>query len=363
VPGPGGLALELEYNTGLYRPETAGRMIGHLETLLTRIVKHPAVPIRELDVLGEAEKRQLLTWGASLKAAVACATRLPAWEVLMAASPAAHPFVGVLDEDGRPVPVGVKGEICLGGPGPGHGEGLPAGKWVENPFGDGWLCRTGELGKWRADGTLQCLGPADHRVHIRGFRVEPAGIESVLRSLPGVDAAVVVARTNPDAGKELVAYFTGPQPLDAVQLRSRLVQTLPAYLVPAYLVQLDALPLAPGGAVDTRRLPDPAGFGARSGTAYVAPRNALEEQLADIWAEVLDRQPVGVRDNFFDLGGHSLKATRVISKVHEALGIKIDLKDLFIDPTIEHLANYLDTLRWIDAEVEVAGDEGNEVIL
>ncbi|MCW3466344.1 non-ribosomal peptide synthetase [Chitinophaga nivalis] len=238
---------------------------------------------------------------------------------------------------------GAIGEICVGGYGLSQGylnnPALTAEKFVANPLVPGTLMyKTGDLGRWLPDGNIAFAGRKDDQVKIRGFRIEPGEIENTLLAYPPVEAAIVVVRTDAAGEKQLVAYVTGKEQLDITALRAALGQTLPAYMIPAYFMQLEQLPLTPNGKTDRHNLPDPVGTAVLSAVTYIAPRNATEQQLAAIWTEVLSRTDIGVKDNFFDLGGHSLKATRLAGRIYQAFEVKLALKELFINPVLEQQA-------------------------
>jgi hypothetical protein len=193
--------------------------------------------------------------------------------------------------------------------------------------------------RWRPEGTLEFLGRLDQQLKLRGFRIEPGEIETVLSGHPAVRTAVVIAREDAPGDVRLVAYVV-PEgtSVDGSELRRVLEQRLPEYMVPAAIVVLESLPLLPNGKLDRRALPAPDGSEPGGREDYVAPRTPLEEMLAGIWAKVLRLERVGIRDNFFALGGHSLLATQVISRVRTAVGIELPLHALFEDPTIAGLA-------------------------
>ncbi|MVT11424.1 non-ribosomal peptide synthetase [Chitinophaga tropicalis] len=252
----------------------------------------------------------------------------------------------VLGSDDQLVPVGVAGEICIGGTGLARGylnkPELTAEKFVADPFRAGErIYRTGDLGRWLADGNIEYLGRKDDQVKIRGYRIELGEIESALQGHESVTAAAVIARVVGSGEKELVAYVVGGEALQASVLRAYLGKTLPAYMVPGYYVQLEALPLSPNGKLDRKRLPSPEGMGLPGGHEYVAPRSATEKQLAEIWESILGKQQIGIKDNFFELGGHSLKATRLASQVYKTFEAKISLKDLFAVPVLEEQAAFI----------------------
>jgi len=256
----------------------------------------------------------------------------------------------ILDERMQPLPVGCVGQLWLGGDGVAQGyhnrPELTQAAFIPDPFHPepgAMLYRTGDLARFRPDGAVLYLGRRDGQVKIRGFRVELGEIESRLRGLPGVTDAIVMPR--PIAGvTELVAWVEG-KGLAEETLRAALRQVLPAYMVPARILLLAALPLNANGKVDRRRLPDPeADAAATSGTGAAPPRTALEARLCAVWAEVLGRQTVGIHDNFFELGGHSLAAARIVARLKEEDGRTVPLASLFTQPTIAALAGALETL-------------------
>ncbi|MEV1177007.1 amino acid adenylation domain-containing protein, partial [Nonomuraea sp. NPDC049784] len=261
--------------------------------------------------------------------------------------PIANTRVYVLDRHLQPVPVGVPGELFVGGNGLARGYGgqpeLTAERFLADPFaGDGArLYRTGDRVRWRPDGQLEFLGRVDEQVKVRGHRVEPGEVEAALRAHPQIAAAVVVG-----AEQRLAAYLVpadhGEGIPSAGELRAFLLAGLPDYLVPSVFVELAALPLSPSGKVDRAALPAPVGGSAGSGAAYVAPRTPTEEMLAGIWAQVLGLDRVGVLDEFFELGGHSLLATQVMSRVRAAFGAELPLATLFDHPTVAGLAAAVD---------------------
>ncbi|MCY1016471.1 non-ribosomal peptide synthetase [Pyxidicoccus sp. MSG2] len=253
----------------------------------------------------------------------------------------------VLDERGEPSPVGVAGEVYVGGASVAHGyHGRPeltAERFLPDPLSaqlGGRLYRTGDKARWLGDGNLEFLGRLDGQVKVRGFRVELGEVEVALRALPGVkDAAAAV-----DVGtKRLVGYVVqgAHEAWDAEALKRQLGRALPEYMVPSMMVRLDALPLAPTGKVDRKALPAPDLSRQDLGSGYEAPRDALEHQLVPVWEEVLGVRPVGVRDDFFAMGGHSLLATRVVSRLREVLGREVPVRLLFESPTVAALAERL----------------------
>ncbi|HEU0014494.1 MAG TPA: amino acid adenylation domain-containing protein, partial [Longimicrobium sp.] len=263
--------------------------------------------------------------------------------------PIANASIYVLDGAGEPVPVGVTGELYLGGAGVTRGyRGLPgqtAERFLPDPFGatpGARLYRTGDLGRWLPDGTIEFMGRGDAQVKVRGFRIEPGEIEARLAEHAAVREAVVVARDGEAGDPRLVAYYTG-DPAGTAALRAHLAERLPEYMIPAAFVHLDALPVNPNGKLDRKALPAPE-LAPEEGT-YVAPRTPVEEVLAGIWAEVLGVERLGVHDEFFGLGGHSLLATRVVSWVREVFGVELPLRALFEGPTVAEMAGRVEEMR------------------
>ncbi|WP_426746469.1 amino acid adenylation domain-containing protein [Myxococcus faecalis] len=252
----------------------------------------------------------------------------------------------ILDATLEPVPVGLPGELFIGGIGVGRGylgrPELTAERFIPDPFSTDpgqRLYRTGDRARFRADGNIDFLGRLDDQEKIRGFRIELGEVEAALRSHPCVRHAVVMAREVTPGDKRLVAYVVGGPREDLPgALRRHLSRTLPEHMVPTAFVALEALPLLPNGKLDRRALPLPGELDTATRTAYVAPRGAVEEKLAHMFAELLGRARVGVHDNFFELGGHSLLATRVVSRIHDAYGVEVPLRRLFETPTVEALA-------------------------
>ncbi|MCY9602684.1 non-ribosomal peptide synthase/polyketide synthase, partial [Paenibacillus thiaminolyticus] len=273
--------------------------------------------------------------------------RLEGEEQITIGRPMANTQAYVLNEALQPQPIGVAGELCIGGMGVARGywarPELTAEKFVDSPFVAGErLYRTGDLARWLPDGRLEHLGRSDHQVKIRGYRIELGEIEARLLRIPGVSEAVVTAVEMQEHGQDLCAYLTGEYPLAAAELRAALAASLPSYMMPAHYMQLEKLPLTPNGKVDRRALPKPAGSGAAAG--YVVPRTDVETKLAQLWQEVLGVERVGIHDDFFELGGHSLKAMTLVSKIHPSLGVELPLRQIFLSPTVEGLAAALMTM-------------------
>ncbi len=260
--------------------------------------------------------------------------------------PISNTRVYLLDSGMRPVPVGVAGELYTGGDGLARGylsrPEQTAERFVPDPFGEagGRLYRTGDLARWRPDGQIEFIGRADGQVKVRGFRIEVGEVEVALGRHQGVRECAVVARSEGEGEKRLVAYFVAEegQGPTAAELREHLQQRLPAYMLPSAYVELEELPLTQNGKVDRKALPAPEDVGAAPEAEYLPPRTATEEMLAGLWSDLLGAERVGIADNFFELGGHSLLATQLMSRVREAFGVEVPLRALFAHPTVGELA-------------------------
>jgi amino acid adenylation domain-containing protein len=359
-------ALDLPERPDLRAPGAA-TLLNTVPSVAAALVRLGAVPpgLRRVNLAGEPVSRALVEalyaagagevynlYGPSETTTYSTVAHLAPGESEMPGigRPIANTRAYVLDRRLEPVPIGVPGELYLGGAGVARGylgrPALTAERFVPDPFGPaaggapgGRLYRTGDRVRWRPDGTLEFLGRLDQQLKLRGFRIEPGEIESVLGQHPGVRTAAVIAREDEPGDKRLVAYVVPDGvPLDGGELRRFLEQRLPEYMVPAAIVELDSLPLSPNGKLDRRALPAPDDTDRRERDDYVAPRTPVEEMLAGIWASVLRLERVGIRDNFFVLGGHSLLATQVVSRVRTAIGIELPLRALFEDPTVADLA-------------------------
>jgi amino acid adenylation domain-containing protein len=261
--------------------------------------------------------------------------------------PISNMQVYLLDQYLQPVPIGITGEVYVGGAGLARGylnrPRLTAERFVPNPFSrlpGERLYKTGDLARFVASGEIEFAGRADQQVKLRGFRIELGEIETALGQHPGVQEVVVVVREDAPGGKRLIAYVVARQELlpTTSEMRDYLKRTLPEYMVPSSFVVLEALPLTATGKVDRNALPVPEQVRPELAQAYVAPRTAVEEVLCGFFCEVLQIGPVGVRDNFFELGGHSLLATQISSRVRAAFGVELPLRTLFEGPTVEQLA-------------------------
>ncbi|HMB53139.1 MAG TPA: amino acid adenylation domain-containing protein, partial [Thermoanaerobaculia bacterium] len=258
--------------------------------------------------------------------------------------PVENSTVYVVDRHLRPQPVGIPGELVTGGDGVAIGylgrPALTAERFIPDPFASqpgSRLYLSGDLARWRSDGLLDFLGRLDHQVKVRGFRIELGEVEASLSGAPGVAACAVVVRDDPPAEKRMVAYVVAEGEEDAPALRSWLAERLPAFMLPTQWMFLDALPYSAAGKLDRKALPAPAVDRAAAGE-YRAPRNAVERELAELWARLLGVERVGVDDDFFELGGHSLLATRVVSWLGRRFGAELPLRTLFAAPTVAALA-------------------------
>lgn len=270
---------------------------------------------------------------------------------ILVGKPIANTTIYILDDKLRPVPIGVPGELHIGGDGLAWGylnrPELTEEKFIPSPFSDDpedRIYKTGDLARYRADGQIECLGRLDHQVKIRGFRIELGEIETRLSENPAVRKNVVIAREDSPGNIYLAAYIvpeTGME-VTAQILQKHLQNFLPDYMVPAAFVTLDELPLTPNGKINRRALPVPEVSSQTNQTEFEAPRTPMEEMIAAIWSEVLDVDQIGVHDNFFNLGGHSLLATRVVAKLRASeLALDVPVRNLFERPTVAELTEWI----------------------
>ena len=264
-------------------------------------------------------------------------------------SPVANTQFHVLDENRKPVAEGSRGELWIGGAGLARGylkspdltaEGFVTNLDSEKP--DARLYRTGDEVRYRADGALEFLGRLDQQVKLHGFRIELGEIESALTDIEGIAQAVVILREDRPGDKRLVAYYTGPEGLSSTSLLERLKTTLPDYMLPSAFLRLEKLPLTPNAKLDRKALPRPESKRPLLAQDFIAPRTASEKQLADVWCELLQLDEVGIDDSFFELGGNSLAAVRMVSRYHARFGREISPIKVFQYPSISKLAELLD---------------------
>jgi len=301
--------------------------------------------------------------------------------------PIANSQAYILDENLEPVPIGVPGELYIGGIGVAQGylnrPDLTAERFIPDPFAGmesaedssilkpqpmhgARLYRTGDLAHYRADGLVEFLGRADHQLKIRGFRIEPGEIEARLVQHKAVSDAVVLVREDRPGDSRLVAYAVGLQSNTenntlAESLREYLKATLPVYMVPAAIVVLEVLPLNDNGKIDRNALPVPDMSGNLE-NQYVEPRNPIEERLVEMWMEVLGVERIGVNDNFFELGGHSLLATQVISRIRQTFTLELPLRVFFESPTVASIAKGIELIKQAQLQQNQVNESGNEVV-
>jgi len=357
LPGPGLLGVLRKHGvTTVTLPPSA----------LSALPVEELPALRTITVAGEALPAELVArWGARYRLwNLYGPTEATIWSTAVECSdsgrkpdiggPIANVRAYVLDAGGEPLPVGVAGELYLGGAGVARGylgrPGLTAERFVPDPFGGeagARLYRTGDRARWTADGRLDFIGRVDHQVKVRGFRIELGEIEARLGEHPQVRQAVVVAREDVPGETRLVAYVIGDEAAGADVLRAYLADTLPEHMVPAAYLHLRELPLTPSGKVDRKALPAPEGD-AFAHRAYEAPVGDTEELLAEMWSEVLGVERVGRWDDFFDLGGHSLLAVQVISRVQQVLKADIEVAELFTWPVLADFARELNAAAWAE---------------
>ena len=346
-------------------------LINTVPSAMKSLVDTKGVPksIRAVNLAGEPLKRELVeSIFAATEAETVCnlygpseTTTYSTW-VAMGRGKGFEPHIGqpiantqiyILDEWLKPTPVGVSGEIHIGGNGEARGylnrPEMTAERFLPDPFSreaGKRVYKTGDLGRWAPAGNIEFLGRNDYQVKVRGYRIELGEIETRLMSHPEVREAIVVAREEGEGGKRLVAYYTGKN-VGAEALLERILSELPVYMAPAAFVHLERLPLTQNGKLDRRRLPAPEG-GAYLTRGYDAPMGEIEIRIARIWAEILKVERVGRHDNFFELGGHSLLALTVIERMR-CEGMKSDVPTLFTAPTLRALA---ETVRDGECDVE-----------
>jgi amino acid adenylation domain-containing protein len=368
-----GAALYLARRATLLEADTLARFvaehgISHATlppALVATLPEHVTLPsVQTLILAGEAPSESvILRWSADRKLVNAYGpTETTVWASAFVCgaetggtAPIGRPIentrIYLLDSRLEPVPVGVTGEIYIGGPGIARGylhrPDLTAERFIPDPFGHvpgARLYKTGDLGRWLPDGSIDYLGRNDFQVKVRGFRIELGEIEACLAACAGVREAVVVAREDgaresAHGDKRLVAYVVGEVEVDA--LRTHVAASLPEYMVPGAFVVLDRMPLTPNGKFDRQALPAPES-GAFVSREYAAPQGETEVALAAIWSELLGRDQVGRHDHFFELGGHSLLAVQMVSRLRQRLGVELPLRALFARPTLEGLAGAVD---------------------
>ena len=259
-------------------------------------------------------------------------------EVIPIGKPISNTQIYILNDE-KLCGIGVPGELCIAGEGLARGylnrPELTAEKFVKNPFGEGRMYRSGDLARWLSDGNIEYLGRIDEQVKIRGFRIELGEIETRIREIEKIKDCAVISRTDNAGDKAIYAYYTSDSEVGVSKIRDTLSESLPEYMVPAYMMQVESIPVTRNGKLDKRALPE---IEVKAIHEYIAPRNEIEEKICAIFGEILNAEQVGIKDSFFELGGHSLRATRLVNRIEAETGTRIALKDVFSHPTVEQLA-------------------------
>jgi tyrocidine synthetase-3 len=263
--------------------------------------------------------------------------------ILPIGRPIANTQLFILDKNLDLCPIGVIGELYIGGKGLAreylNRPELTAEKFIQNPFrSNERFYKSGDLAKWLPDGNVAFIGRNDSQVKIRGFRIELGEIENILQRYPDIENAVAKIITNKNKENEIAVYITSPQELNRNNLKNYLAEKLPAFMLPSYYIQLERMPLTSSGKIDKNKLPDPAALQLRSENEYLAPVNEIENELVLMWQKIVGKEKIGTRDNFFESGGHSLSITRLIGQIHKELNVKLEVKDLFKNATIKEQA-------------------------
>lgn len=267
--------------------------------------------------------------------------------------PLANVNMYVIDGSNKILPMGAVGEIAIGGAGLASGylnnPQLSAEKFVDNQYvANQKMYKTGDIGRWLSDGNMEFIGRKDNQVKIRGYRIEIGEIENAIQMHPSVGANIVVAKENNEGYKELVAYLTAKTELNIPDIKNHLSTLLPEYMIPGHFVQMNQLPLTSNGKIDRKKLPDPSDLQLEDSREHIVTSSETEKILIEIWEELLNRKNVSITDNFFDLGGHSLKATALASRIYKRLEVRISLKDLFANPVLEAQAKIIDKSKKTD---------------
>lgn len=292
------------------------------------------------------------------------------WPTVPIGQPISNIQIYILDSHLQPVPVGIPGELYIGGAGLARGywhrPELTAEKFIPHPFinhPNQRLYKTGDLGRYLPDGNIEYLGRIDHQVKIRGFRIELEEIEAQLSAYSQIRETVVIVREDEPGEKSLVAYVSpdGDVNIQISELRSFLQSKLPAYMIPTNFVILPTLPLTPNGKINRKALPKPEKLRLKSTVAYVMPQTEIETKIVKIWQEVLKIEQIGIEDNFFELGGHSLLMVRVQQQLQEVLKISVPILELFRYPTISSLADYFSQLQKPTLSIQTTDHQGEKI--
>lgn len=318
VPGKH-IQIKLSYNANVYQHEQIERIAGHIQTAIHHVLQDPNQTIKNIQILPDWEQQQL----------------------------SQNTQYYVLDGHQCLLPVGVPGELYIEGEEVIRSylnqQDLIVEKFVLHPFKSGErLYKTGEFARWLPNGHVEFLGHRDDHIQIRGYCIKPQEIENQLLRLRSVKKALVRIKES-DSSKELVAYIERNGAWDVSDIREHLQITLPDHMIPSYFVKVERFAITPDGKVDSNALPDLSDDQIERGTPHISPRNNTESQLIEIWRKILQTNPIGIHDNFFELGGHSLKAMQIVSRTHRDLGVKINLRDFFNNPTVAGLASLIKT--------------------
>ncbi|MBD2298139.1 non-ribosomal peptide synthetase [Nostoc sp. FACHB-190] len=362
----GGKVILVENALHLPSLTTEVSLVNTVPSIITELVQIDGIPscVRIVNLAGEPLQNYLVQqiyqkhhiqkvfnlYGPSEDTTYSTFTQVNQDDKVTIGRPIANTQVYLLDSNLKPVPIGVPGEIYLGGAGLARGylnrPNLTQEKFISNPFSnklESRLYKTGDLARYLPDGNLEYLGRIDHQVKIRGFRIELGEIENALLKHPAIEEVVVAAREDKQGDKQLVVYIvSSPEPAPTINdLRIYLKKLLPEYMVPGVFIFLDTLPLLPNGKVDRRALPVSEIARPKLTTTSQAPQSAIEQKIAKLWQEVLNLDQVGIHDNFFDLGGHSLLMLKINNQLRTMLQQDISVVTLFQHPTIYSLAQYL----------------------
>ena len=318
-----------------------------LETVKDIIVGGEPFPNTLLTILKAKTKGKIYNiYGPTETTVWSTVQELTQKEIIDIGKPIANTQIYILDQKLNIVPIGVAGELCIAGDGVARGylnqPELTAERFTSNPYNPGSrIYRTGDLARWNADGAIVHLGRIDNQVKIRGYRIELGEIESIITAFPGIKETVVIDREDKEGNKYLCAFYISDNELSSSDLRNNLSKKLPDYMIPSFFMQLEILPLTPNGKIDRRALPELEGATAKYFTEYIKPTNETEEILCKIWSEILGIEKIGIHDNFFDLGGHSLKATSLAIKVRRLFNIDFPIRQVYQSPTVEKLGKYI----------------------
>jgi len=282
--------------------------------------------------------------------------------VIPIGKPISNSTAYILDDYQQLVPVGIVGEICLGGDGVAIGylnnDEATREKFIPNPYQvNDRLYRSGDMGRWLPDGNIEFIGRKDDQIKIRGYRIELGEIENALRGYEGIEKSLVIAKPNAHGEKTLVCYIAGRHDLRAADLKAYLGNRLPSYMIPEYFVVLEDFPLSSTGKTDKGRLPDPKEFLTEHAAPHAEPVNADQQMLHGIWKEILDREQISIKDSFFEIGGQSIKAIRLINKISSEFGVKLEMRELFTTPVLEDQAILIRQKNNVVSEIKAAAKQ------